>query len=166
MSGLPDRWQPLLAMLAFPFLAGLAGLFVGPLYELGVGGPAVGADGRWWWELLGDVRRQLALLAELLGLELGVGDFPVGAVLEGAGDLLADGADVQEDLVQGVGKDVDPGLSPVDGDLDLGVVPGLSVGHGCSPCLWWASHPTLSSLSGMGELKSMWVTCLSSTSRL
>jgi hypothetical protein len=135
--------------LAFPGLAWLAGLFVGPLDELGVGGPTVDTDRRFRGELLGDSVGQQSVFLELLGLKLGVGDLPLGAVGERAWDLLADGGEVEEDLVERVGKDVDPCLTAIDGDLDLGVVPGgLSVGHRCPPCLWRAFHPALSSLSG------------------
>lgn len=141
--GLPGLGEPLLAVLALPGLFGLTGVLVGPLDELNVGGSAVGASRRrLGGELLLDPVGELAVLAELLRLELGVEDLPPAAVGKRAGDLLADGSEVGVDLGQGVGKDVYPGLSAVDGDLDLGVVPGgLSVRHRGPPCLCRASHP-------------------------
>lgn len=122
--GLPGLGEPLLAVLALPGLFGFAGLFVGPLDELDVGGSAVRASRRRLGaEFLLDRTGELAVLAELLGLHLGVENLPAGAVLQGTGDLLADGAEVAEDLVERVGKDVDPGLTAVNVDLDFGVVP-------------------------------------------
>jgi hypothetical protein len=124
LLGLPVLGKPLFAVLAFPGLFGFAGLFVGPLDELGIGRAAVDADRRLGAELLFDVGGKLAVLAELLRLELGVGNLPETSVLEWAGELLGDSAQVFVDLRQGVGEDVYPDLPGVVGELDLGVVPG------------------------------------------
>jgi hypothetical protein len=106
LSGLSVLWKPLFTVLAFPGLFGLAGLFVSPLNQLGIGGPAVNADGRLGVELLFDFAGELAVLAELLGLALGVDDLPLGWVHPVLGELAANRPDVLKDFSQCVGEDV------------------------------------------------------------
>jgi hypothetical protein len=111
LSGLSALGKPLFAVLAFPGLFGLAGLFVSPLDQLGIGGSAVNADGRLGAELLFDLARELAVLAELLGLALGVDDLPLGWVHPVLGELAADRADILEDFIKGVGEDIYSGCA-------------------------------------------------------
>jgi hypothetical protein len=117
----------LFAVLAFPGLFGLAGLFVGPLDQLGIGGPAVNADGCLGAELLFDLAGELAVLAELLGLALGVDDLPLGWVHPVLGELAANRPDILEDFSQCVPEGVDSTLSAFEDNLDLGMVSTLSV---------------------------------------
>ena len=106
LSGLSALGKPLFAVLAFPGLFGLAGLFVDPFDELGVGGPAVNADRRLGAEFLFDMAGELAVLAELVSLALGVDDLPLGWVHPVLGELAANRPDILKDFSQCVGENI------------------------------------------------------------
>jgi hypothetical protein len=131
---------PLVTLLALPFPPGSAGLLIVELDKLHkLVGATVVADGN----LAGcpGLGRRLGL-AELGCLALGVDDLPLGRVHPVLGELGADGADILEDLLQGIAEGVNPALPALQGDLDLGVISFISV-HVNSPFIVAGLSPRL-----------------------
>jgi hypothetical protein len=105
-SSLVVRPVPFLAFLAFPGRPGVA-LVIGPVDELHV---LVRTAELANWDF-----------ASLLGLGT-LGEVGFGLGSSGKGEFCDDDADIFEDFVEIVGKDIDSDLSALKGTFDLGVV--------------------------------------------